>query len=384
MRRQFDEELLLPLEEFAQLHRYTVRAAGVDLIDLSYPNPLFHRDVRARELLQEIAEKLEPRSLQYTPFGGATVVRRRIAASLKWTGLCFGYRDVVLTPGATAALCVALFALFQPGDEIILVTPCWMDYPIYLKRFGLVARMVASRPDKRLDLDAVSAACSTRTAGIIVSQPSCPTGVLMTAAELSGLAEVLTAATAYGRTAPVLISDEVHRDQTWADVTFSTPLSYYPAALSVYSFGKAWSMQGQRTGYIALSPNFPDGNEVRLQLERAMRVTGFCAPTALMQAVAGALAGMQPHREGLAFDQQVFRRGLDELGYRVTPGQGSCFIYAECPGGDDIEFVRKAAREGLLIMPSSIFYEPGYFRLALNVGADRVDDVMERLSCVVS
>jgi aspartate aminotransferase len=365
-----DDDLAAPLERFAALHARSRRSA----IDLAYPNPRVARDPRAFDLLREVVDGVQPEDLQYTPLGGGPVVRRRIAGALnRQFGLGLGHRDIVLTPGATAALVVALTALFRPGDEILVVTPCWMDYPLYLRRAGLSMTTVAAGPGKRLDAGALAAACGPRTAGVLISQPACPTGVLHGEDDLRRLAGALTD---HGRT-PTLLSDEVHRDQVWDGSAVRVPMQFYPHTASVYSFGKAWGLQGQRTGYLALGPGLA---ELAPRVERAMRSTGFGAPTALMQRLVTRIADLVPDVRSLGDDQRWIRGRLTESGYRVVAAQGSAFVYVQCPdGADDEEFVTRLAAAGVLAMPSSVFHERGCFRLALNTGRAELTEAARRL-----
>jgi aspartate aminotransferase len=151
------------------------------VIDLSYPNPVTDRDPRGFEALRRVSAAARQEDLQYTPFGGRTVPRRRVAAALsRRYGVRLGFRDIVLTPGATAALALVFAALLRPGDDVVLVTPGWMDYPLYLHRQGVRVVPAPSGPDKRLAPAAVAAACGPRTAAVVISQPVCPTGVVHT------------------------------------------------------------------------------------------------------------------------------------------------------------------------------------------------------------
>ncbi len=376
--------LLGPLDQFAAVHERALRKWGPAAIDLSYPNPRVHRDSRAHRLLADIAAELDPDRLQYTPFGGATIVRRRIAAVLtRLTGLRHGVHDIAMTPGATAALNIAISTLFRPGEELLVATPCWMDYPIYIREHGLRCRMIAAGDGKRLDPDAIARAWGPHTAGLIISQPTCPTGVQHTAAELAGLAGALAEAGRGRARPPVLISDEVHRDQSWAGEPFVSPVASYPDTVSVYSFGKAWSMQGQRTGYLALSPRLTGHDDAVAAVARRLRCSGFCAPTALMQQVVGRLCGLEPDLGPLREDQVAVRGRLAAAGYGVVAGQSTVFVYARSPEPDEVAFTTRLALEhGLIAMPSAIFHEPGHFRLALNVTGDRLDEAMDRLATV--
>ncbi len=367
------------LERFAGLHAGTMRRAGAGVIDLSFPNPQATRDPRAMEALRRAAADVSQSDLQYTPFGGRTVPRRRVAAALsRRFGVRLGFRDILLTPGATAALSLAFAALFEPGDEVVMVTPGWMDYPLYLERLGVRVVQVPSGPDKRIDPAAVAAGCSAGTAGVIISQPACPSGVLHTRQELQALADVLAAAAEVSGRDIVLVSDEVHRDQVWDGAAVTSPMELHPHTVSVYSFGKAWSLQGQRTGYLALGPGL-QSSTVYTALDRALRSTGVCAPTALMQQVVTEIADLQPDQSLLRADQLHMRRLLVERGFDVVPGQGTAFVYVRCPDGDDWAFVDRVAQAGVLAMPSSVFHEPGHFRLALNVNAHLFDDVVSRI-----
>jgi aspartate aminotransferase len=373
--------LLQPLEDFSRLHARTVRRFGATTIDLSYPNPRSCGDDRAYQLLGDLAAHASVSELQYTPFGGLTRTRRNIAGALaRRFGLPLSFRDIVLTPGAAAALRVACEVLFGQEDQVILIAPCWMDYPVYLRSLGISAALVRSAAGKHLDLEAIEAAWTPATRGVIISQPACPTGVVYTEDELQGLASLLNAmGSRYGRP-PVLISDEVHRDTVWSGACFTTPLSIYPDSLSVYSFGKAWSMQGQRIGYMALSPGMSQRQALAIALERAMRVTGHCAPTALMQQTASRLASLVPGTGDLASVQLFARERLAAAGYEIVPADATGFVYVRAPGDDEAGFASRAADHGVLVMPSGIFHEPGYFRIALNIGHPQLDQAVARLA----
>jgi aspartate aminotransferase len=370
-----------PLERFAELHATTARRSANTLIDLSYPNFVVQRETRGFVALRAALDETGQAGLQYTPFGGRTTPRRLIAAALsKRAGVPFGFGDVMLTPGATSALSVAFAALFRPGDEVLMVTPAWMDYPLYLTTLGVTVTPVPSGPGKRLDVGAIARACGPRTTGLIISQPVCPTGVLHSPDELTALAGVLGRA---GRRI-VLISDEVHRDQVWADTPFVSPLLFHPDAVSVYSFGKAWSMQGQRTGYLALGTGLRDP-ATRQAVVRALRAGGHCAPTALMQEFAARVAALDPDLGALREDQARFRELLGAARLDVVPGAGTAFVYARCPAGlDDWATAERLAAHGVLAMPSSVFHEPGHIRFALNVGPERFGEVARRLSTALT
>jgi aspartate aminotransferase len=373
--------LAAPLEEFGQLHAATMRRLGSRAVDLSYPNSRILPDNRPYRALAELAAGATIDDLRYSPFGGFTTARRRVAEVLAdQHGVPYNYRDVILTPGATAALNLALTALFTPPDGIMIITPCWMDYPLYLANLRLGCVLVSSDDRKHLDLEAIERHWTPQTRGLIISQPVSPTGICYRPEEITQLAALLTRLGRARRRQPLLINDETHRDQVWADQDVLTPAHVYPHTVSVYSYGKAWQMHGQRTGYLAIHPGIAQRDDLRDRLALAMRVTGFCAPTALTQQLLTVLSPFTPDLGPLAALQYHARNRLLQAGYEITDAAATHFVYARAPSADDNQFVRRAAHHGVLIMPSRLFHEPGYFRMALNTGGTALDHALDVLT----
>jgi aspartate aminotransferase len=164
--REIEEQLRVQ-EEFETLREKTTRRAGRGLCDLAYANAWDGPPERVVDALRDALSVGRELDLQYTPYGGSTLTRRLIARQLSEShGLAFRWRDVVLTPGAMAGLNLLFRALRRESarDEVVCITPCWMDYPLYLLNLGLVPRLVPVRPDTlRLDLDAIRDALGPNT-----------------------------------------------------------------------------------------------------------------------------------------------------------------------------------------------------------------------------
>ena len=375
--------LLGPLEEFGELHASARRRHGRRLIDLSFPNPAQARDRRGIETLRQVAGRLDVGQLQYSPFGGLATARRRVAQALaRQAGLRYRHSEVFLTPGATAALVVAFSAALSAGDEVLIAAPCWLDYPLYLDRLGITWQLVSLTAGGRLDCAALADRWGPRTRAVVISQPNCPTGTVATEAELRGLAGLLESRRNDPSRPPLLISDEAHKEQVWSG-SFVSPACCYDNTISVSSFGKAWSLQGQRAGYIAVSPRAADRQSLLLRVERAVRATGTCAPTLVMQHVMAELCELTPDVSSLAADQVLVRDELGRAGVAAVAGQATAFVYVRCPGQvDDWAFARLAAREGVLVLPSAVFHHSGHYRLALNVSGERLCEGVRRVAAV--
>jgi aspartate aminotransferase len=358
------DPLLAPQRRFDELRRTTLMRAGSDFADLAYGNSYGGPERAVIDAMHRALDEAGELDLQYTPYGGSTVTRRLVAQDLsKALGLRFGFRDIVMTPGAMAALNIVLRAVRESGrTEVIVPVPCWLDYPLYLENLGLQARFVPVHRDSlRLDLAAIEAALSERTGAVLLMQPVNPSGLLHSDTELRALAEMLGAL----REPPLLVSDETHRNIRFDDRPFVSPASFWPRTCIVHSFGKALQMQGQRIGYVAVSPSSPERAHTVEMLETLCRVMGFCTPTSLMQLAIRELIAHRPDWTALGERRRLALEALRAGDYEVVPSDATYFLYPRTPSGDDWSHAEKLAREGVLVLPAPVLHHRGHFRIAL-------------------
>jgi aspartate aminotransferase len=358
------QEMLEPLERFEDIRRKAVRL-GPRLCDLAYANPYQGVQEQALAAIKEALEEDRVLGLQYSPFGGHTIIRRAVADALRGShGMDFAFDDVVLTSGAMAALNIALRASSTPGGEVIVPTPCWIDYPLYVRAMGLVPILVPlSKTSFDVDVRALADAVTERTCAVMLSHPANPTGRAYEPDTLRRLAEALVEKSRGPEI--TFIADESHRD-------FADPEEYHTAAevidqtLIVYSFGKYHFLQGQRVGYVAVSPNHPARDEVSRELVRWTRILGLATPTALMQRAIPRLLGLRYDQGWLSAWRRRYVDELSAFGYEVVSPDATLFIYVRTPGGRrDFEFIEELASAAVLGLPAPIFHHQGYFRLSL-------------------
>ena len=367
------EPLLGPLERLDRLIAAAFKRFGPKLVDLSYANPYEGPPEEVMEVLRRVTAERKGLSLQYTPSAGRTATRRAIAAQLERDyGLPFRFQDVIMTSGAMAGLNIVFRALFGPADDVIVLTPCWQDYPLYLSNLNIPSRLVPLRRDKHLDLNAIRRAIGPATRGLLFSHPCCPTGMVYSEEEIAGLSEMLEEAQTQFGTPIYLVSDEVHRHLIWSGQAYVSPLASYPRSLTIYSFGKALSAQGQRIGYVAVSPQMPDREDVGTALERCTRLMGFGSPASLMQYAVCDLLDYQPSTEALSRRQAVVRDALTRYGYEVCDGGATFYVYVKSPIADDFAFAELLASYGVVVVPSALFHDPGYLRLSLTARPESI------------
>ncbi len=378
------ESLLYPQERYQRLVDKAYWRTGPNLCDLGYAN--FHGGPPplVLEILRDCLQDMRPLDLQYTPYGGTTITRRLIAERLRHShGLPFEWRSLIMTPGAMAALNILFRAVGaeDPSAEVIVLVPCWLDYVLYLTNLGLRPVLVPLTPKTfRLDLDRVADAISGATRAIVLSQPANPTGAIYSRQELSSLADIL-GASAGNRI--LLISDECHRETVFPGSQFVSPAEFYDSTCIVYSFGKAFHIQGQRIGYIAVSPRIKDADGVMRNLERLCRVTGFCTPTSLMQLAVRRLLSIELDIAPILRRRDMMLEALRAAGYGIEPSEGTYFLYPQSPTPDDFQFVELLAEKGVLTLPASVFHHRGHFRVSLTAPDSHVERAAQTLVAVL-
>ena len=363
--------LLEPLERFESIRRRATRLGG-RVSDLSYANPYEGARASARQAIMLTLTDERALDLQYAPFGGQTMSRRAAADALSAEhDAPFSFRDIILTPGAMSALHLALRAAGQPEDEVVIPAPCWLDYPLYARTLELIPRMVPLTHERfDLDLEAVEDALTERTCALLLCHPANPTGRNYQPDVLAGLCDVLRRAEQQHGCRVTLIADETHRDFS-PEGAFTSVSAFHDRALIVYSFGKYHFMQGQRLGYVAVSPRHPEREAVCEELVRWTRITGSATPTALMQRALPRLLALRHDIDWLDRSRTRLLEELDTSGFVVVEPDATLFIYVRTPEGydDDFAFIEELASRGLLALPAPVFHHEGWFRLSLT-GSD--------------
>lgn len=356
-------------ERFEAIRQRWSRGPARHGADLAYANPYAGPPSAVKEALRNALQADRPLNLQYTPYGGATIPRRRVAEDLRQKQeLAFQWQDIVLTPGAMAGLNILLRSLVQPHGprRVLMPVPCWLDYPLYLQQLGLESVPVALQADHHLDLDAIAQALEQDTAGVLLSQPGNPTGTVYHEKELQALGQLLQQAEERHGHPILLISDECHRDFVPQEKPCLSATRFHAHAAMVYSFGKRLFIQGQRIGFVAVSPQMPQRENYRELLTQLCRAMGFCTPTALMQNALIDLIEVEDDHQWLHSRRKQVAAALRSAGYQVEDPGGTFFLYPRVPAGlTDFGFCEQLADRGVLVLPSAVFHHHDHVRLSL-------------------
>ena len=275
--------------------------------------------------------------------------------------------DVVMAFGAAGALNVSLKTLLDPGDEVILIKPVFVDYQAYVDNHGGVSRIVACHEDFVPDLDAIDAAIGARTKAVIINSPNNPSGQIYPEACLSALGELLTARSKQLNRTIYLLSDEPYRNIVFDGHRIPSVFNAYADTIIAGSYSKDLSIPGERIGYAAINPAARYRDEVARGMRLCTQILGFIDAPAIMQRVIAGLQGLSVNPDDYARKRDMLCQGLSEAGYEFLTPPGTFYLFPKSPIADDVAFVRLLQEASILTVPGQGFHYPGYFRIAFCV-----------------
>jgi aspartate aminotransferase len=342
---------------------------GADKVfDFSIGNPSVEPPIEFRRALRQVASEEVSGAHGYMPNAGYPETRQVVAQALSRDhGVLLRSDHIVMTCGAAGALNVICKVLLEAGDELLVPTPCFVEYRMYADNANGVAKFVRSKDDFSLDLAAMRDAITERTKIVLINSPNNPTGKVYDEASIRGLAELLEdRSRAYGKDI-YLVSDEPYREIVYDDITVPSILSAYRNSIIASSYSKSLSLAGERIGYLAVNPAISDVEEVVGGLILFNRTLGFVNAPALMQRVIAKIQGVTVDVEEYRKKRELLCDGLSSIGYEFVKPGGTFYLFPKAPGGDDIEFVRALTKRKILTVPGKGFGWPGNFRIAFCV-----------------
>lgn len=349
---------------------------GADKVfDFSLGNPDLAPPPRFQTALLEVCDDQGPGVHGYMPNGGYPVVRAAVSARIGVEqGVALSADELLMTCGAAGALNVTLKAILDPGDEVLILAPFFVEYNFYVDNHNGVTKIVPTAEDFSLDLAAIEHAVSAKTKAIIINSPNNPTGQIYSAEELKGLGTLLRGAGKRHGTVIHLIADEPYRKIVYGDFTVPSVFAAYENSIVVSSYSKDLSLPGERIGYIAVHPQIADKGPLLGAMTLANRILGFVNAPAMMQKVVAKLQDTTVDCGIYARRCDLFCSILQEAGYQFVPPKGAFYLFPKSPLADDAAFVALLQEEKILAVPGRGFGMPGYFRLAFCVE----DKVIER------
>jgi aspartate aminotransferase len=355
-----------------------------NVFDFSLGNPCLEPPARFKEVLRILAQ--DPASGQhgYPPNAGRMDCRQAVAAYLsKHNQRKFTAEDIVMTVGAGGGLNVVLKTILNPGDEVVIPSPYFVEYNFYLDNHQGVPKPVRTGPDFSLDLDALDRAITEKTRAVLINSPNNPTGKVYDPRELGGLARLLQdRSRKLGR--PVyLVSDEPYRKVVYDGLTVPSVFDAYAESFVVTSFSKDLSLPGERIGYAAVNPDASDKSGLAAGMVLCNRILGYVNAPSLMQR---AIIPLLEESVDIALyrrKRDMIYNGLSSIGYECSKPGGAFYLFPKTPIEDDVAFVAALQEENILTVPGSGFYGPGHMRIAYCVDERTIEKALPGFERVI-
>ncbi len=341
---------------------------AANVCDFSLGNPDVPPPHQFDEVIQEIVRDTTPGVHGYMPNGGYPWVRQAIAVRMsaeQEIGVSHG--DMLMTCGAAGGLNIVMKALLNPGDEVIILAPYFVDYGNYIDNHGGVSKIVNTDEDFNLDLPAIEAAITAKTKAILINSPNNPTGQIYPADTLWALGELLTLAGDRLDNTIYLVADEPYRKIVFDGHQVPSIFTAYKNSIVVSSYSKDLSLPGERIGYLAVHPQIEDKTALLDALTLANRILGFINAPALMQRVVAELQDASVDTTIYARRKELICRILSDAGFAFTPPKGAFYVFPKTPIADDVKFVSLLLEEKILTVPGVGFGAPGHMRIAFCV-----------------
>jgi methionine aminotransferase len=332
-------------------------ASETGAVNLGQGFPDFDCDPR---LVEAVAAAMRSGANQYPPMTGMPALREAVVhkiASLH--GRAYDpASEITITAGATQAILTAILAVVRPGDEVVVLEPCYDSYvPNIELAGGVVVRVPLTPGSFRPDFDRIAAALSPRTRAIIVNSPHNPSATIWTADDMRRLEKLLAP------TEVLLISDEVYEHMVFEGEHESA--SRFPGlaarAFVVSSFGKTFHVTGWKVGYVAAPAT------LTAEFRKVHQFNVFTVNTPMQLGLAEYLRDPEPYRGLPAFyraKRDFFRAGLAGTRFRLLPSEGSYFQCVDISAVSDkseADFCIWLTREhGVAAIPLSAFYGGGF------------------------
>lgn len=351
--------------------------------DFSLGNPIVEPPASFQTALAKVVLEEKEGKHRYIPNQGLPEARAKVADFLNGRfGTDMTSDTVVMSVGAGGALNVVFKSILNPGDEVILFTPYFVEYDNYVANHGGKAVHCPLSETFSLDFDEIEKALTPKTRAVLINTPHNPTGSVLVQEELDSLGEALRQAEMKFGSVIYMICDDPY-GQLIYDKEGVNPFQSYGRTIIASSFSKDLGLAGERIGYIGVPESLEDAPAVVAALVYCTRTLGFVNAPVLVQRAIAAMDTLRIPQEQYRERRDLMVGVLRDAGYEFVQPMGGFFVFPKTPVADDVAFCMKAAQDyRLLIVPGSGFGRSGHFRISYSVPIEQIErsrDVFKRL-----
>ena len=328
-----------------------------------------------RAITDIVAEEASTMVHGYMSNAGFEDVRDTVAQSLnRRFGTQFHLENILMTVGAASGMNVILKTVLDPGDEVIVFAPYFMEYGAYVRNYdGVLVTVSPDTSSFQPNISELKEKITRRTKAVIINTPNNPTGVVYSSETLEQIAAVMKAKEEEYRTSIVLISDEPYRELAYdgVEVPYVTP--FYHNTVVCYSYSKSLSLPGERIGYLVIPDELEDSKAVIAAASIANRVLGCVNAPSLMQRVIMRCIDEKVNVEAYDRNRNLLYNGLTGFGFECIRPEGAFYLFVKSPEADDRAFSEVCKKHRLLVVPGTSFACPGYVRISYCVSYEQIE-----------
>lgn len=356
-----------------------MKKQGVPVISLGAGEPDFDTP---QHICQAAIQAIEEGQTRYTAVSGIPSLREAICNHIKnQKGLSYTPDEIIVGAGAKQVLFEALQALLNPGDEVLLPTPCWVSYPDMIRMAGGEPILIQTTPDNGFlpTSSQVASAITNRTKAIIINTPNNPTGAVWPRALLSDVMHLAQQHDFY------VISDEIYENLVYDDARHLSPAALsedaFRRTIVISGLSKSYAMTGWRVGYAA-GPQSIIAAMTSLQSHQSGNINTI-AQYAALAALEGDQTCVQQFKSTFAHRRTLLLNALEAEGLQpaIIP-MGAFYTlldvrpFADC----DIAFSKALLKSAhVAVVPGTAFYAPGFIRLSYAVHDQQITQAVARI-----
>lgn len=346
---------------------------GEDSINLGLGEPDFDTPLHIREAAKKA---LDEGFTHYTVNKGIIELREAISSKLEADNrIHVTPDDIIVTVGASEGLLIALSALVDVGDEVLIPDPGFVSYDAAVKLAGgkSISVRLTDEEEFRMTPEKIQEYISSKTKAVIINSPSNPTGCVMTKEDIRGVAEI---ADDHGI---LVISDEIYEKIIYDEKHYS-PGAYTDNSITINGFSKAYAMTGFRIGYVASGP------EITEEMLKVHQYSTACASSISQKAALAALEGPQDSIDSMVKEfrrrRDLIMRRLTGMGISCVKPEGAFYVFPRVKFPE--VFVANALKKDVILVPgiSCGIYGEDHVRLSYATSYEEIEKAMDKLEDV--
>lgn len=348
-----------------------------NVFDFSLGNPDAPTPPEVKQAIKEIVEEEPDLILHgYMSNAGFEDVRETIARHINKTqGTNFSKKNILMTVGAASGLNVALKTILNPGEEVVIFTPYFLEYNWYVNNYdGVVVQAPTDKKTFQPDLEAFEKLVGDKTRVVLINSPHNPTGVVYSEETIKGIADILKKKQKELNRTIFIIADEPYRELAYDGVEVPYITKYYENTIVAYSYSKSLSLPGERIGYLVIPDELEESQLVFDTASNANRILGCVNAPSLQQKVIAKCVDAKVDLDYYDRNRKALYEGLKDCGFECIMPQGAFYLFVKSPVEDEAEFCKTAKKYNILMVPGSAFAGPGYVRLAYCVSYETIQN----------